>query len=424
MSRDRASATVLHVDMDAFYASVSLRGRPDLAGLPVLVGGGGGSGGQGARGVVLSANYPARRYGITSAMPVGRARRLCPDVVVLAPDHGLYAEVSASVMAVLAALTPVVEQTSPDEAFLDFSVALRRHPSPEAIAHHLRAMVEAEQGITCSVGVSTTKTLAKIASTRAKPAGVLVVPGDRAIAFLHPLPVTALPGVGEVSAATLARLGLRTVADVAHTSEHVLRSVLGDAAGASLAELAWGHDPRPVRATGGADTTSGAGSGSVGPGGAGGAPGGGGARSTGAAQTFGRDVADPEVVRRELLGLCERTTARLRATRRAGRTVVLTVRFSDFTTITRSRTLPEATDVSRDVHAAAIGLWEALGLQRARVRLVGVRVEGLVDAASVHHQTVLGERASGWREADRAVDVATARFGRGAVRRATLVGGR
>ncbi len=395
-------ATILHVDMDAFYASVSLRGRPDLAGLPVLVGGGGGSGsgGQGARGVVLSASYAARRYGITSAMPVGRARRLCPDVVVLAPDHGLYAEVSASVMAVLTSLTPVVEQTSPDEAFLDVSGSLRRHGSPEAIAHRLRAVVEAEQGITCSVGVATTKTLAKIASARAKPAGVLLVPGDAAIAFLHPLPVTALPGVGEVGAAALARMGLRTVADVAHTSERVLTSVMGDAAGRSLAALAWGHDPRPVRAREG---------------------GRGGGRSTGAAQTFGRDVADPEVVLRELLGLCERTTARMRATRSAGRTVVLTVRFSDLTTITRSRTLPEATDVSRDVHAAAVGLWEALGLQRARVRLVGVRVEGLVDAATVHHQTVLGERASGWREADRAVDVATARFGRGAVRRAALV---
>ncbi len=402
MSGERATASILHVDMDAFYASVSLRGRPELAGLPVLVGGGGGSG---ARGVVLSASYAARRHGITSAMPIGRARRLCPDVVVLVPDHDLYAEVSASVMAVAASLTPVVEQTSPDEAFLDVSGSLRRHGSPEAIAHHLRAVVEAEQGITCSVGVATTKTLAKIASTRAKPAGVLVVPPERAIAFLHPLPVTALPGVGEVGAAALARLGLRTVADVAHTSEQVLRTVMGEAAGRSLAALARGHDPRPV----------------IAPEEAGAGPGG---RSTGAAQTFGRDVADPEVVLRELLGLCERTTARMRATRSAGRTVVLTVRFSDLTTITRSRTLTEATDVSRDVHAAAVGLWEALGLQRARVRMVGVRVEGLVDAATVHHQGVLGERASGWREVDRAVDVATARFGRGAVRRAALVASR
>ncbi len=393
---DDAGCTVIHVDMDAFYASVSLLDHPDLVGAPVIVGGGGGSG---ARGVVLSATYAARRAGVHSAMPMGRARRLCPQAVVLAPDHARYAEVSRGVMAVFASVTPVVEPMSMDEAFLDVSGSVRRLGSPTAIAGHLRHRVATEQGITCSVGVATTKFVAKLASTRSKPDGLLVVPADAVTSFLHPLPVGALWGVGERTAEQLVRLGLHTVADIAHTPEPTLRRALGEAVGRSLAALAWGRDPRPVVAAAAGDRAVG----------------------TGAEETFSRDVDDPAVVLRELLRLSARTTARLRATGSAGRTVVLKVRFSDFTTITRSRTLREATDVSQEVYATAVSLWEGLGLQRARIRLVGVRVEGLVDAGREPRQLLLDEPEAGWREADRAVDRAAARFGAGAVRPAALV---
>ncbi len=397
-----ATCTVLHVDMDAFYASVSLLDHPGLVGTPVIVGGGGGSG---ARGVVLSATYEARRAGVHSAMPVARARRLCPQAVVLAPDHARYAEVSSGVMAIFASVTPVVEPMSTDEAFLDVSGSVRRLGPPAVIAEEVRARVADEQGITCSVGAASTRFVAKLASSRAKPDGLLVVPREQVTAFLHPLPVGALWGVGERTEEQLLRLGLRTVADVAHTPEPTLRRALGEAAGRSLAALAWGRDPRPVVAPAGGPTGQGRRE-----------------RSTGAEETFARDVDDPEVVLRELLRLSARTTARMRAGGTAGRTVVLTVRFSDFTTITRSRTLREATDVSRDVYTTAVSLWHALGLERARIRLVGVRVEGLVDAAREPRQLLLDEPAAGWREADRAVDRAAARFGAGTVRPAALVG--
>jgi DNA polymerase-4 len=387
---DESSCTVLHVDMDAFFASVSLLDRPDLRGRPVVVGG------AGSRGVVLSATYEARRAGVHSAMPMGRARRLCPEAVVLEPDHGRYARVSAAVMELLASVTPDVEPLGLDEAFLDVRGAVRRLGPPSAIAQALRDRVADEQGVTCSVGAAPTKSVAKLASGRAKPDGALVVPADAVLAFLHPLPVGALWGVGERTEAQLLRLGLRTVGDVAHTPSATLRRALGDAVGASLHDLAWGRDPRPVVPS---------------------AP----ERSTGAQETFPTDVDDPRVVLRELLRLAERVAGHLRRGGHAGRTVVLTVRFADFTTLTRSRTLPQATDSGRDVFATAVALWEALGLQRARIRLVGVRVEGLVEAGAPR-QLLLGEREHGWREAERAADRAGARFGAGAVRPATLLG--
>ena len=390
LSGDDEGCTVLHVDMDAFYASVSLLSRPDLVGRPVVVGGGG------SRGVVLSASYEARAAGVHSAMPMGRARRLCPAAVVLEPDHQRYAEVSRAVMAVFGAVTPLVEPLSVDEAFLDVSGAVRRMGSPARIAQEIRDRVADEQRVTCSVGVATTKSVAKLASARAKPDGLLVVPRDEVLAFLHPLPVGALWGVGERTEEQLVRLGLVTVGDVAHTGEAVLRRALGEALGSSLHALAWGADPRPVVAA---------------------AP----ERSTGAEETFARDVSDPRVVLRELLRLSQRTAARMRAAGLAGRTVVIKVRFADFSTTTRSRTLREATDVSQDVYATAVALWDAMGLERARIRLVGVRVEGLVDAARAPRQLLLDEREQGWREADRAVDAASARFGTGAVRPAALL---
>ncbi len=387
---DDTGCTVLHVDMDAFYASVELRRRPELRGQPVIVGG------LGNRAVVLSATYEARAFGVHSAMPMTRARRLCPQAVVVPPDHGDYAAASTGVMEVFRSVTPVVEPISLDEAFLDVSGAVRRLGSPAVIGELIRARIADEQQLTCSVGVAASKFVAKLASTRAKPDGLLVVPRDGVVAFLHPLPVGALWGVGERTEEVLLRLGLRTIGDLAHTPVATLQRALGQAAGAHLAALAWGRDERRVVA---------------------GEP----DKSIGAEETFPTDVDDPAVVLRELLRLSERTAARLRSAGHAGRTVSIKVRFADFSTITRSRTLPVATDVGREIYDVARGLYTALGLGRARIRLVGVRVEGLVDADGEPRQLVLDERPAGWREAELAVDRAARRFGSGTVRPATLV---
>jgi DNA polymerase-4 len=386
---DDSRCSILHVDMDAFYASASLLHRPELRGTPVIIGGGN-------RGVVLSATYEARSFGVHAAMPMTRARRLCPQATVLAPDHRLYQRISDAVMAYFTSITPVVEPLSADEAFLDVSGSRRRLGRPGEIAARIRDTVADEQGITCSVGVAPTKFLAKLASGLAKPDGLLIVPEDEAVDLLHQLPVGAIWGVGDRTEETLARLGLHTVADLAHTPVETLRRALGDAAGPHLHELAWGRDPRPVVPARRE-------------------------RSIGSDETFDHDVDDPAVIHRQLLRLSDRTAARVRAAGLVGRTIQLKVRFSDFTTITRSRTVREATDVSREVYAVARDLYDALGLRRARIRLVGVRMEGLREAAGSPIQGLLDEPEHGWREADRAVDRASARFGAGSVRPAALM---
>ncbi len=384
---------ILHVDMDAFFASVAIRDRPELADVPVIVGGG-------HRGVVLAANYPARKYGVHSALPMTRARRMCPEAVVLSPDYTDFDVVSSSVMEIFRQVTPLVEAVSLDEAFLDVSGATRRLGTPREIAEHIRARVADEQRITCSVGVAGSVSVAKLASRRAKPDGVLVVPPREVTRFLHPLDVGELYGVGEKTREQLHRLGLVKVGDVAHTPVATLQRGLGAAMGTQLHQLAWGTDRRvltPRRATHEPD------------------------KSMGADETFGRDTDDRAVVLRELLRLSAKVTTRMRAAEVAGRTVTIRVRFADFTTITRSRTLADATDVTGEVHATATGLYDALGLQRARIRLVGVRVEGLLPRDRVQRQLVLGAPEHGWEDADRASDAAALRFGRGAVRPATLL---
>ena len=386
---DDTGCTVLHIDMDAFYASVELISRPELKGTPVIVGGG-------SRSVVLSATYEARRFGVHSAMPMTRARRLCPQATVVEPSHGRYSRVSAGVMEIFRSVTPLVEPLSLDEAFLDVAGAVRRLGRPREIGQLIRDRVADEQGITCSVGVATTKFVAKLASTRSKPDGLLVVPASGVVAFLHPLPVGALWGVGEKTEKELTRLGLHTVGDIAHTPRNTLVRALGQAAGSHLHALSWGRDERRVVAH---------------------EP----DKSIGAEETFSRDVDDPDVVRRELLRLAERTAARLRTAGLAGRTVSVKIRFADFTTITRARTLSEPTDVAAVLYATARQLYEALGLDRARLRLVGVRVEGLVESELAPHQLLLGERAQGRREVEQAADRAARRFGDGTVRPASLV---
>jgi DNA polymerase-4 len=387
---DDTGCHVLHVDMDAFYASVELLRRPDLRGTPMIVGG------EGSRGVVLSATYEARRFGVASAMPMSRARRLCPQAVVISPTFGAYSAASAGVMEVFRSVTPLVEPLSLDEAFLDVRGAARRLGGSRLIGEWIRATIEDEQGITCSVGVATTKFVAKLASAHCKPDGLLVVPAEGVVEFLHPLPVAALWGVGEKTEEVLRKLGLHTVGDLASTPVHTLQRALGPAVGAHLSALSWGRDQRVVTPT---------------------EP----EKSIGAEETFPVDVDDPEVVRRELLRLSERTAARVRAAHQVGRTVAVKIRFADFTTISRSKTLPEATDVGRTVYETALGLYDALGLERARLRLVGVRLEGLSPSEGQTRQLQLGERDNGWREAEAAVDQAARRFGAGAVRPAALV---
>ena len=400
---DVVATPILHVDMDAFYASVAIRDRPDLIGTPVVVGGG-------YRGVVLSATYEARAYGVRSGMPMTRARRLCPDAEVVAPDYDTFTSVSTAVMETFRRVTPLVEVLSLDEAFLDVRGSTRRLGGPADIAEGLRATIHDEQGITCSVGVATTPSLAKLASRRAKPDGVLVVPPEQVTAFVHPLDVGELYGVGEKTREMLHRLGLVTVGDIAHTPVRTLQRAVGDHLGRHLHDLAWGTDHREITARHAPGFTT--------PWAAPADP----DKSMGANETFGHDTDDRATIVRELLRLTDRVTSRMRVAGVAGRTVSITVRFADFTTITRSRTLPEATDVTQEVYRAAVRLYDALGLQRARVRLVGVRVEGLVPRGSVHHQLALGQRDRGWSEADRAVDRAGRRFGTGAVRPASLLG--
>jgi len=401
---DDTGCSILHVDMDAFFASVEVRRQPELRGRPVVVGG------LGPRGVVSSASYEARRYGVHSAMPIARARSLCPRAAFLPPDFAAYSAASRAVMEIFGGVTPLVEPLSLDEAFLDVSGAGRLLGRPAAIAGSIRRKVAAELALTCSVGVASTKFVAKLGSTRAKPDGLMVVPAGRVLEFLHPLPVEALWGVGDRAAETLRRLGLRTVADLAQAPAGMLRQAVGEAAAAHLRQLAAGRDPRPVVP----ELVE---------------------KSIGAEVTFDTDVADPLVIRRALLALADKVAVRLRRSSQAGRTVAIKVRLADFRTISRSRTLGGATDVGREIFDTAWGLFQVLrGEQegpasrpsraavRDHIRLIGVRVESLADSGELPRQLVLGSPERGWREAEAASDAAAARFGRSVVRPASLLG--
>ncbi len=386
---DDTGCTILHVDMDAFYASVEVRERPELRGRAVIVGGG-------ARGVVLSATYDVRAHGVHSAMPMVRARRLCPAAVVVAPDFASYRAASAGVMAVFRAVTPLVEPIGLDEAFLDVTGSARRLGRPSQIAALIRAQIADDQGITCSVGTASTKFVAKLASACCKPDGLLVVPRDGVVEFLHPLPVGALWGVGERAEELLRAMGLRTVGDLARAPVATLRRVLGNAVGTHLAALAWGRDERPVVA----DSRE---------------------KSIGAEETFDVDIANPVEIRRELLRLSERTASRLRAAGLVGRTVSIKLRFADFSTLTRSRTVAEPTDVAHTVYATARELYDTLEINRGALRLVGVRVEGLHGADDAARQLRFDEPVSGWREVEQAAERAARRYGTDAVRPASLL---
>jgi DNA polymerase-4 len=386
-SEPEATATILHVDMDAFYASVAERDDPSLRGKAVVVG-------AGARGVVLSANYAARKYGIRAAMPVGRAKRMAPHAVFVTPDHQRYSEVSAKVMEIFDSFTPLVEPISLDEAFLDVTGARKLLGTGREIAVEIRRQVEASEGITCSVGIAPSKFIAKLASGHCKPNGILEIPADRILNFLHPLPVNAIWGVGPKTAETLERLGLRTVADIANLPRATLIRALGQASGASLYELAWGRDYRDVTPN---------------------EP----DKSISAAETFAQDIDDPEEILQEFLRLTEKAAARLRENGFYAKTISIKVRFADFSTISRSKTLPLPIDSTHDIYEIAKTLYLGLNLDRARLRLVGISLDNLSEAAP--EQLLLGAREKGWREADTAIDRAKLRFGGGSVRPGRLI---
>ena len=387
---DDSEASILHVDMDAFFASVELLERPDARGKPAIVGHAGG------RGVVTSATYEARRYGVRSAMPMSQALRLCPSAIILPPHYERYTEFSAKVMDIFHEVTPLVEPLSIDEAFLDVSGARRLLGSPRRIAELIRSRVLEETGLTCSVGVAATKFMAKLASGRAKPDGLLVIPRADTLNFLRPLPVGALWGVGASTQASLERMGLLTVADLADAPLHVLQKAVGDAGGRRLHDLANGRDARRIV------TESRE-------------------KSIGHENTFGTDVGDLDTLRREFLRLSGRVGERLRKHGMVARTVAIKVRFSDFRTITRSRTLAEPTNVGRRLFEEAWDVFDALDLdvRQTPLRLIGVRAEQLLDAGG--DALALWDPDEEWRETERTLDAVSARFGRGMIGPASLV---
>ena len=380
--------TILHVDMDAFFASVEERDNPALKGTAVVVG-------TGIRGVVSAANYEARKFGIHAAMPVGRAKRLAPHAIFVPPNMARYSEVSSHIMEIFRSVTPLVEPLSLDEAFLDVTGAKRLLGDGREIAKQIRAKVEASEGITCSVGIATTKFIAKLASGRCKPNGMLEIASDRVLEFLHPLPVSAIWGVGPKTNEELQKLGLRTVADIANTPRQTLIRALGESAGASLYELAWGRDYRDVIP----EEVD---------------------KSISAAETFDTDIEDQEIILREFLRLTEKATYRMREKDLSARTISIKVRFADFKTITRSKTVALPISATHEVFDVVKALFLALKLDRARLRLVGVSLDGLEDGVDGTEQLILGEREKGWRQATAAMDKASARFGQGSVRPARL----
>jgi DNA polymerase-4 len=380
-----ARATILHADLDSFYASVEQRDDPQLLGRPVIVGGG----------VVLAASYEAKAYGIRTAMGGSQARRLCPEAIVVSPRMAAYSEASKAVFSVFEATAPEVEALSIDEAFLD--VRGLEHISGTAIeiAGRLRAQIREQVGLPITVGIARTKFLAKVASRVAKPDGLLLVPPDLELEFLHPLPVEYLWGVGRVTAAKLHRAGITTVAEVAEAGEPLLVSLIGRASGRHLSALANDHDPRPVRRRARR-------------------------RSIGAQRALGRRRRSSEEIVAALTALVDRVTRRLRGAGRVCRTVVLRLRFTDYTRATRSYTMSDATSHTQTILSTALELFRLAQptIQRRGLTLVGVALTNLSDAGAVQLALPF-DRA---RELDAVLDSIRDRFGSGAINRAVLIG--
>lgn len=385
---DDSGTRILHVDMDAFYASVEVLHDPSLRGLPLIIGAPDG------RSVVSSASYEARRYGVRSAMPVSQALRLCPTARVVPPDFTRYQAVSQQVMTIFESITPLVEPLSIDEAFLDVRGVRRLWGSPGEIATLLRRRVQSEVGITCSVGVAATKHVAKMASTISKPDGMLIVPAARTQEFLDPRPAGAMWGVGPKAAEALLRRGIRTIRDVRESPADALERAVGPALGLRLQQLARGEDPREVE-TGRVE------------------------KSVGHEETFERDIDEPELLRSELLRLADRVGARLRSSGWQAGAVAIKIRFADFTTLSRTVSLTESTDVGQRIGDTAVALFEQIG-RRDPVRLVGVRAEKLRAAGT--GMLALWDDDADRRRLEGMLDDARARFGIGTVTRARHLG--
>jgi DNA polymerase IV len=381
------AATILHADLDAFYASVEQRDDPRLRGRPVIVGGG----------VVLAASYEAKACGVRTAMGGVQARRLCPRAVVVPPRMGAYAKASKAVFEVFRQTTPLVEGLSIDEAFLDVGGLRKISGTATEIAVRLRREVREQVGLPITVGVARTKFLAKVASGVAKPDGLLVVAPDGELAFLHPLPVERLWGVGPVTSGKLRDRGITTVGEVARLGEPTLVSLVGQAAGRHLHALAHNRDPRPVDV-------------------------GRRRRSIGSQRALGRSPRSPQDLDAALIGLVERVTGRMRKAGRTGRTVVLRLRFGDFSRVTRSHTLTWPTSHTGTILATARGLLAAAMpmIERQGITLIGIAVANLDDSGAIQ-LTLPFDRQSG-SALDAALDEVKARFGNDAITRAVLLG--
>ncbi|GAB2568519.1 DNA polymerase IV [Leucobacter ruminantium] len=386
--RQRETASILHVDMDSFFVSVELLDRPELRGLPVA------AAHDTPRSVVSSASYEARRFGVRSAMPVGRAKQLCPQLVLVPPTFEKYRRASKQVMQIFGEFTPLVEPLSIDEAFLDVAGSVRLFGPPAEIARQLRERVRDRTGLPASVGLAGTKFVAKLASQRAKPDGVLEIPPERTLDFLHPLPIEAMWGVGRATAQALKSRAIHTVAELAREPLPTLERIVGGASARRLHELANGRDARSVETT------------RV-------------EKSIGHEETFAHDETDAVVLERELLRLATRTGERLRSAGAEARTVSIKVRWSSFETVTRSRTLPEATNSTHRIYRTARELFAGLGAAGRPVRLIGVRAEQLVAEGS--DTAALWSDDDGWRAVDQAVDEVRGRFGSAGVTSASLL---
>ena len=379
-------ATILHADLDAFFAAVEQRDDPDLRGRPVIVG----------AWVVLAASYEAKAHGVRTAMSVGRARRLCPRAIVVEPRMSAYAEASKAVYRVFDDTTPLVEGLSIDEAFLDVRGLRRLSGTPTEVADRLRCAVRERVGLPITVGIARTKFLAKVASGVAKPDGLLMVPPDGELAFLHPLPVERLWGVGLVTASKLRALGLTTVGEVAQLSEAALIALLGRASGRHLHALAHNRDRRPVEVRRRR-------------------------RSVGAQRALGRSPRSLDDVDVALVALVDRVTRRMRAAGRIGRTIVLRLRFADFSRATRSHTLPHATANTETILITARGLLAIAApmIERRGITLVGFAVSNLEDGSAFQLALAIDRHSSD--ALDAAIDEVRQRFGSTAVTRAVLL---
>ncbi|RZT64687.1 DNA polymerase-4 [Leucobacter luti] len=383
-------ASMLHVDMDSFFVSVELLDYPELRGKPVV------SAHDTTRSVVSSASYEARRFGVRSAMPVARAKQLCPELVLIPPSFEKYRRASKQVMAIFHEFTPLVEPLSIDEAFLDVSGSLKLFGTPADIARALRERIREQTGLPASVGLAATKFVAKLASQRAKPDGILEIPPARTVEFLHTLPVEAMWGVGQATARTLKSRAIHSVADLAREPLPALTRLVGTSSAQRLHALANGRDARAVETT------------RV-------------EKSIGHEETFARDVVDGEFLERELLRLATRTGERLRDAGLEARTVAIKVRWESFETVSRSRTLSEATNATQRIYQTARELLGGLGTGRP-VRLIGVRAEQLAPAGS--DPAALWSDDEDWRAVDQAVDEVRGRFGAAGVTSASLLTGR